>query len=115
MGVGVALIVGLIIMFGTDLDAAVTVGIALAAGAFAGAIGGLWGAFSRLGTGDDWREAVTRSDPPPRVVEADTGRPTTEPVEAEVLEERGAAEIHVAETDPTALPGQQAPGRSERS
>jgi hypothetical protein len=79
--------------------APVAVGVGLAAGGFAAALGALWGSFSRFGTTADWREALTEHDPPARVTAAATGRPVREPPEAQVLEQRGATEIKVVEPE----------------
>jgi hypothetical protein len=94
-GICVALVVVVVLTLVAHPPGSVVLAAALSAGAFAAALGGLWGAFSRLGSGDDWREAVTRHDPAPRVTDAASGRRTSEPRQAKRLEDRGAAEIHV--------------------
>jgi hypothetical protein len=109
LGVAVAVLVGVIVAVTANPGAPIAVGVAVAAGAFAAALGGLWGSFSRLGTADDWRKAVTDHVPPPRVVDEQTGRPTAEPAEARPLEDKGAAEIHVVERPS----GTNRPGRPQ--
>jgi len=95
VGMVVAVIIAVVVWFTSDASGTVTFSAAVAGGIFAAAVGGLWGAFSRLGLGDDWREAVTEHDPPPRVIDEPSGRSTEKPAVAEQLEARGAVEIHV--------------------
>src|SRR3954452_24898706 len=63
MGITVAVTVFVVVWLVADPGATIALGAAVGAGAFAAAVGGLWGAFSRLDSGDDWREAVTGRDP----------------------------------------------------
>ena len=100
VGVGVAAVVAVVVWLVADPAGTVAFASAVGAGVFAAAVGGLWGAFSRLGRGEDWREAVTRHDPPPRVVDDADGQPADEPPQAGQLVARGAAEIRVVHGDP---------------
>jgi hypothetical protein len=112
VGIVVAMVIAIVVWFVSDASGTVMFTAAVAGGIFAAAVGGLWGAFSRLGLGEDWREAVTQHDPPPRVIDEASGRPTEEPAEAERLEARGAAEIHVLRHDEDGSPRTSDEGRT---
>jgi len=72
---------------------------ALGAAALFGAIGGLWGAFMRLGRADDWREAMPATPEQPDVI-APSGETQSEvPMSAQPLVDRGAVEVQVEEDD----------------
>lgn len=112
VGIVVAVVVAVVVWFASDASGTVTFSAAVAGGIFAAAVGGLWGAFSSLGLGDDWREAVTQHDPPPRIMDEPSGRPTEKPAEAEQLEARGAVEIHVLRHDEDGSPSASEEGRT---
>jgi hypothetical protein len=77
VGVGVAAVVAVVVWLVADPAGTVAFASAVGAGVFAAAVGGLWGAFSRLGGGADWREAVLQAPVTPMLSRLQSRAPTT--------------------------------------
>ena len=107
VGVLGAVILGLVVAGLTDVRGPALVATIIGGGAFLGAVGALWGAFSRLGTGDDWREAVTTERRSAQVVHEEARPSAAAEDEVDELESHGATEVHVIDEDPGRRPENQ--------
>jgi hypothetical protein len=99
-----AIVLALVVAGLTDVRGPALVATVIGGGVLLGAIGALWGAFSRLGKGDDWREAVTAERRPAQVVHDEAHRTAAADSEVDELESKGATEVHVTDDDPSRRP-----------
>jgi hypothetical protein len=101
VGVVGAVVLAVVVAALTDVRGPALVTTIVGGAAFFGAIGALWGAFSRMGRGDDWREAVSVDQRPAATGDEHAQRPTTAAAAADELESRGATEVHVMDDRPS--------------
>lgn len=99
-----AAVLALVVAGLTDVRGPALVATIIGGAAFIGAIGGLWGAFSKLGKGDDWREAMTGDRRTVVVDDAGVGGSQASDDDVDELESHGATEVHVVDEDPSANP-----------